>query len=434
MRTTNQPIGTILAVLMVSFASAAYAQFSPPPTPLNQGTQPGIFSGEAQKNNLIMVGLSASTTYDDNADNVNRLSNVMSSFSGDFKLNLLRPRWNLLLGYTPGYSYNTEITRYNEFSQAQMFSLQYRMSPRLSLSLRNQFSRISNPQQSITTGGEPPLFGAVEGTNPTGVGQNLIRTSEQAGVDVTYQLDARSFAGVGGGYAIVQSKAPGASILLQDSLTPSANAFYSRKITSTQTSGVQYRWQRIDAQGGVVRTTAHTILLFHSVNLPHHVTVSVFGGPEGTETLRVVGPTSVANPLTWSWSAGGNFDWRGVRNAINAGVVRQVNDAGTLGGVVRLTNLNAGFNRRLTARSTIHMGVSYARNRAFDLLVSPGATGDYVIGSAEYQHTLGRHIGFSLSYSHVEQTKAATLPSVVQGDHNRVAIALSYSFERPIGR
>jgi hypothetical protein len=433
MRTTNQTIRMLLAALVLS-TGAAYAQFSPPATPLNQGTQQGVFADEAQKSNIVSFGLSASTVYDDNGDNVNNRANWLSSFVGDLKLDLTRPRWNLMLGYQPGYSYNSETTQYDQFSQSQLFSLQYKMSPRLSFSLRNQFSRISNPQQSITANSSSQLFGVIEQPNPTGIGQNVIQTNEQAGIDAAYRLDARSTVGVGGGYSLLQAKDPGATVFLQDSATPSANAFYSRQITPRQTTGVQYRWQRIDAQGGLIRTTSHSVLVFHSVNFSRHMSASIFGGPQGTETFRAGAPAVLSNPLTWSWSAGGSFDWRGVRNAINASVVHQVSDGGLLGGVVRLTNLGGGFNRRLSANSTLHVAANYARNRAFDLLVSPAATGDYVITTADYHRTLGRRFGMSLTYSHVQQTRTPTLPSVVQGDHNRVAIALSYSFERPIGR
>ena len=114
--------------------------------PVNSVQMPLMFSSEGERSNYLSGGIQLGSGYDDNAlvtpsDHISNLS-VLVLPSIEIRQN--RERWNLDLAYSPGITINQGLSERNQFAHSLSFSTNYRLSPHVSLQLRDNFAMTNN--------------------------------------------------------------------------------------------------------------------------------------------------------------------------------------------------------------------------------------------------------------------------------------------------
>lgn len=439
---------------MLLLAGTAVAQTAAAAAPANQGTSPLLFAGQAPRNNLLSVGLSASGSYDPNGMNTNPAQGALISvFSTPLTFAVDRPGWSANLRYTPQYTYSADLSNYNSMAHIAGGTLSFRVNPRMTVSLHDAYSHTSNPSQSLADSQSAPVFGISSQLNPTGNGEYLTITSEQAGADISYSLSAHSSIGVGGGYQSEQSFQPGnASIYLQDFTSWSGHAFYSRRVSRHQTLGLQFQWQRIDSLGGMSQATPISLQYFHQIQLSRSLTLSLFGGPELTNIDDTVpqsflvagvplgsasgqgGPLVMIRTRQWSGSGGGTLGWSSQHNAVSGSFIRQTSSGGAFGGLSTSSIVGASYIRQLTPHTNLSLSANYTRNDTVDPL-NPAPVGSYNSVMARISRVIAPRAELSVAYAYYRSGSVVngTQP-LVSGDHQQVMVSLAYHWERAIGR
>lgn len=445
--------GLILLVLV----AAATAQNEGPAAaaPVNQGTAPLLFANEAPRSNLLTMGLSASTSYDDNTlGTTPAVGAVVSIFSTPLTLNVARSSWSANLRYAPQYTYSADITAYNSVSHIAGGTLEFRPSRRLTVALRESYTHTTTPMEIQFASQATPVFGVSNQLNPTGYGAYLAISTEQAGADFSYALGPHSSFGFGGGYSSVQSFQPNnANLYLQDFTAWSGHAFYSRQVSRHQTLGVQFQWQRIDSMGGMSQATPISVQYFHQIQLSRGFNFSLFGGPQLTDTSDVIpasflltgvpfgtplpssGPLVTLQNRQWGASGGGTVSWNSRHNAAALSVVRQVTGGGAFAGVANSLIFTGSYRRQLTRSVALNLFGNYTYNNSLDTLTQV-PVGSYASATAQLTRMLGSRAQFGVSYTRLQAGSLApgAQQLLLSGNHNQVMVSLSYQFERALGK
>jgi hypothetical protein len=433
------------ALLTVSLAAAQDQGDQPAqPTFVEERAQvPAIFSGasdtlsfssETERSNYLRGGISVGANFDDNALNAttNPTSDTSYSVLPYIALDQTRSRLKWTLDYHGGLTVNQRLSERNQGSHALSADLAYRLSPHVTLHLRDNFSLTSNFYNQLQNGIGTPVTGGIGQPNQFVITPLAQRLTNLGAVDISYQFSARDMVGAGGTFYDSRFRdLPVGATTLFDSSTRGANAFYSHGFTPRNWTGFAYQFQDLSFAPGTSSTRSHSFLLFHTINLQTNMTLSVFAGPERTE-LEIGSVT--AGAASWSTMAGGNFGWQGQRTSLRLNGLRRVSDGGGLLAAVRLTSVDGAVRRQLTRFSTVGIGGLYGDSNS--LSGTTEARLKTASGSAFWEQQLGRMFALTLGYARDHQNGTGNGSSVTVGDvdHNRAWVTLSYNFTRPLGR
>jgi len=412
-----------------------------PPTPVNSVQMPLRFSSEGSRSNFLSGGIQLGSGYNDNAlvAASDHISNVSVSIVPRIEIRQNRERWNLDFAYSPGITINQNLSEQNQFAHSLSFATNYRLSPHVSLQLRDNFAKTNNLFSGLF--GNTPGPGPLQQSNSSVITPLADSTSNNSGLDLTYQLSASTLVGVSGNYYFVNYGSvpgtPGASGFI-DSRSPSAAGFYAHRFSNRHWVGATYNFQQLMFDHGG-RTTIHRVLAFYSLTLGPHKALSVWAGPQYSTTYvsNVLAPQSTAGslalPSQWSPAGGVVFDWQGTHTSLEAGYSRQISDGGGLAEAVTSQQAHAELRRRLTARWSATAGVAYARNTPLQT-TSATAPLRSLQGNAGIGYRLTDNLGMDVLYGRQQQRyEYALLPSAT-ANQNRVGFSLSYRFVRPLGR
>jgi len=116
------------------------------PAPVSIEGYPLSLGAESERTNYLRGGLRFSSTYDDNVlTHIGRsTSDVSYSIWPWISLNQSRPRLKWSFSYSPGFTFYQKTTNLNEADHASEAKLEYRLSPNVTLHLRDAFSKSSN--------------------------------------------------------------------------------------------------------------------------------------------------------------------------------------------------------------------------------------------------------------------------------------------------
>jgi hypothetical protein len=418
-----------------------YTEVLTPPPPVNNVQMPLAFSSDGERSNILSGGIQVGSGYNDNAlvTPADHISNVSVAIVPRIEIRQNRERWSLDFAYSPGATINQNLGEQNQFAHSLSFTTNYRLSPHVTLQLRDNFAKINN----LFSG----LFGSTAGPGPLQQSNSSVitpladSTSNNTGLGVTYQFSASSLIGVSGNYYFVNygtvASTPGTSSFI-DSRSASAASFYAHRFSNRHWVGATYDFQQLMFDPGG-RTTIHRILAFYSLTLGSHMTLSLWAGPQYSTSfiinVLVLQPSTgtFALPSQWSPAGGAMFVWQGSHTSLHAGYSQQISDGGGLAEAVTMQQGDAEIRRRLAARWTARVGGAYARNNPLHT-VSASAPLRSFQGNAGIEYRLTDNLGASFSYGRQQQRyEYALLPSATANQH-RVWFSLSYDFARPLGR
>jgi hypothetical protein len=228
----------------------------------------------------------------------------------------------------------------------------------------------------------------------------------------------------------------GSGLALLDTQTESGDFFYKHRVWPNQWIGFTYSYQRLSFNGGNELTNSHTGLLFYTLNVKPHISLSLFGGADHADTegqLQIFESLSV--PISqhqWSPSGGMTFGWTGEHTAVTTTLSRRIDNGGGLLGTVSRYSGNFQVRRQFRPTWTGTLGFAYDDDRSIDALVNTAYR--TWAGTAGLQHDIGKNFALGLSYSRAYQTFGQLLNTELFPDHNRASVTLSYFFSRPLGR
>jgi hypothetical protein len=387
------------------------------------------------RSNYLRGGMVFSSAYDSDATtgtNGKPISDVSYSIWPTISLDQTRSRLHWVLNYSPGFTFYQKTSSLNQADQNLGVNLSYRLSPHVTLSVRDTFAKTSNVLNQPTSDLASPVSGGVSVPNNSVIAPIADTLTNNANASITYQFSANGMIGASGTFTNLhypnQAQVPG----LSDSSSRGGSAFYNHRLSKMHYIGAtyQYQWFLAYPNGGQSETQTQSVFLFYTVYFKPTFSVSFFGGPQHSNTQQFGLPTS----SSWSPAGGASMSWQGKLTSIAASYSRSINSGGGLSGAVQADSAAASFRRQLARNLSMSVGASYASNNVLDALPALNSGGQTISGNAAVQRQIGEHLGLQLQYTRLHQSYSDVAAISSVPDRNLAVVSISYQFSRPLGR
>ncbi len=277
-----------------------------------------------------------------------------------------------------------------------------------------------------------PVSGGVFVPNYSVIAPIADQLTNTANATLTYQFAANGMLGASGTFTNLhysnQSQVPG----LSDSSSKGGSAFYSHRLSKMHYIGVTYQYQMFLAYPtlGQSETQTHSVFGFYTVYLKPTLSISMFGGPQYSNTQPFGMPTS----SQWSPGGGASMAWQGKLTSLAASYSRTINDAGGL------SRSGAGEYRQRLAASAIDANPERIN---WGKLCEQQCSGRIAHVKHQRAYHLGKRLGAAPGRPASEPAAAihASAPELQRycsdippPDRNLVTATISYQFTRPLGR
>jgi hypothetical protein len=350
------------------------------------------------------------------------------------------PTANWTLSYTPGVSVSQHDTDSTQYTQNMAADGSWKVTPRLTLHARQDYSISTNPFESVGRVALLPDLGGYFGPNYDGVIPNSKRTAMVSNADVSYRLTAHLAVGITGGYqqfnytSLDNSQLAAAGLI--DSTVINGSVFLSDEISRRQTLGVQAAYMDIYSYGEQQsRVQAPAVLLFDTIKFTPHQVLTVYAGPEYARSsgLVPVAPPIYAAVLQRDWhpTAGVTYAWSGTQDALVLDFSRRISSGGGLMAASTMTYGSAAFRSKLTKRWTTEVRVSADNQDALDLFDQNTYFRTIWTGGGLVRE-VNRNFSIRLDGAYIRQT--GTGLGFVPGNHGLVQITFDVHFMKGLGR
>jgi hypothetical protein len=404
------------------------------PSPISEAGYSLAFAAEAPRLNYLRAGLNFGTTSDDNVLNLSTngqgVSEVRYSIWPTLSLEQTRSRLRWDLSYSPEFTFHQRYSSVHEFDHSLALGLEYRLSPHVTLSLKESFQRTSDLLNLSQQSAVPLADGPMNGPNVI-IPPTTARISNFSDVQITYQFGPNAMVGAKGSLSGLWY--PDRSILpgLFDSTGRAAQGFYTHRLSGRHYVGVTYAFQQLFTHPDQGETETHSALLFYTLYLPPTVTLSLFAGPEHSDTHGGI----LLPSQKWSPAGGASLGWHGSRAGFVASYERKINSGGGLSGAVLSNSAAASVRWQLARTVTTGVEAGYSTNTLLDSAPLFGSGGHTWSGTASLQHPIGEHMAVKMGYTRLQQSYNDIFAAIANApNRNSVWISLSYQFERPLGR
>lgn len=435
---------TAIAWLMLGIPAAVQAQQGP-----NTSNVPVVASGQmpsstptanAELANTYRIGITAGTHFDDNAlvGAAPRQWDVGYMLSPLIEFTETRPRLQWTVSYAPGVQISQNLRYRRLFSQRLDGAFDWLVSPHGLLNFQqyylvstNPFAQLGNP--SVSPG---PTIAPNEGPFIPSIRTALTLTNAL----YSYRLTEHTSFGIGGNFALSQfdsTPRKGATTALINSQRAAGQAYFNHQFSARESLGFQYGVQVLKFPHFDARTTTHTIFVFDQIGISAHSSLSIYGGPQYSDTFNQVelnlGFFIITIPVKakqWSGAGGVIYSWRGDRFGATLDFTRGVSDGGGLVGAVELTSGRANLSWRLSQHWTIGSTLEGSSNT---LLATQNNQGLLRYSArAQVTQTLARNLSMDWFYERLNQTGG--FGNFTVGNHDLAGATLRFSVLRPIGR
>ena len=360
------------------------------------------------------------------------VNDVSYSIWPTISLDQTRSRLHWVFTYSPGYTFYQKTSSLNQAYQNLSVNLSYRLSPHVTLSLRDSFQQTSTVLNQPNTDLQTPVSGGAFVPNYSVIAPNAEVLTNTANATLTYQFAANAMVGASGTFGNLyypnQSQVSG----LSNSSSKGGSAFYTHRLSKMHYIGLTYQYQVFSANGTGVQSETHaqSIFGFYSLYFKPTISLSFFGGPQYSSTQQLGVPSSQG----WSPGGGVSFGWQGKLTSFAASYSQTVNDGGGLSGAVHASSANASLHRQLARKLSGNIGASYSNNSVLAASPTFNTGGHTISGNASVQRQIGEHLNLQLQYTRVHQSYSDVAAISAIPDQNRVAVNISYQFSRPLGR
>jgi hypothetical protein len=405
------------------------------PPPVSGQVYP-VVAGSEERANYLLGGVVLNAAYSDN---------VLSSASGPpvsdesysiwptIAIDQTRTRLHWFLSYDPGFTFYQRVTSRNEADENLALNFEYRLSPHVTMSLRDSLQKSSDVFNQPGDG----LAGAVSGSdlsaNNSIIAPLADRLSNFVTAGITYQFGANDMVGANTALSNLHYPNPTQVPGLYDAASRAGSGFYTHRITQRHYAGVTYQYQDLlSYPGGTTnRTETDAILFFYTFYPTRRFSVSLFGGPqyysEGPQYVSALQP-AVAGMKSWTPAAGMSLNWQAPHTAVALSYSRSVSSGGGLLGAVELDSAAGSLRQQLSHSLSASLSGGYANNGVLSLASLGGHS---ISGNAALQRKIGEHVNLQAGYTRIRQTYSFFSSDP---DTNREWVSFSYQFARPLGR
>ncbi len=401
------------------------------PSPVNVEGTSLAFAAENERTNYLSGGVSFSSAYDDNllAPGGAAGSDVAYSVRPSIAIDESGPRLHWRLFYSPGFTFYQRNTSFNQPDHDLALDFRYRLSPHVTLTITDNLTKTS-------------LFSYHFDPNPIAAGTGILQSPNESVVSpiaatifnnvagqITYQFSANGMIGASATetelHYLHLSQVPG----FFNSTTRGTMAFYVRRITGKHYVGATYQFQQLLSHPNGSETQTHGAFLFYTLYVNPTFSLTLFGGPQHFEISRLGIPTRDG----WSPAGGVVLGWQRARTSGNLSIAHRVTDGGGLQTAVVASSADLSIRQQLTKNLSAGLMGGYTNNSLVDPLF-PGNQGHTILGGLSVERMIGERFSLQLGYTRAHQSYN-DLPAINTGaDRNRVWVAFSYSFSRPLGR
>jgi hypothetical protein len=340
-------------------------------------------------------------------------------------------RW--VLSYTPGFTFYQRLDQRNHADQNVGAEFQYRLSPHVTLDLRDSFHKLSSysSQPNLLSG--EPVTGSAQGPTVAVVTPVSDQLYNVGNAEISYQCSANAMVGASGTFTNLHYSNPAQVPGLFDSAAAGGAASYTHRLAKKHYVGATYEYQRILSYpvGAQNEVQTHSVLLFYTVYFKPTLSLSLSGGPQHSDVSQAPSPSSQA----WSPAGTVSFGWQGRHTTLAARYSRIVTGGGGLLGAFHSNLANASFGQQLTRNWSVGAAAGYSIYSTltpFFFLSNPG--GHSISGNTSVQRKLGQHLSVQAGYTRLHQSYSTISAVSKAPDTNWESVSISYQFTRPLGR
>jgi len=442
----------ICVALILFAAGSAWAQIADPnastaitvedrmlvPAPVS-GDNYSVALASEEQSNYLHYGITVGAAYSDNVlggTAGHAVSDMSYSAWPTIGLDETTSRLHWGLTYAPGFTVYQRTSERNEADQNALLSFQYRLSPHVTFNARDTFQKSSSVFNQPDLASSAGVSGGTQVPNFSVIAPIANRLSNIGNLGITYQFGANDMIGAGGGFTNLHYSDTSQVSGLSDDSSQTATAFYSHRIAKRHYVGAAYQYQRLLSypEGLENNTQTNSALLFYTVYPATRFSLSVFGGPQYSETTEPELTTSLTGEsfCKWTPAAGASLSWEGRRNSAVFSYAHVISGGSGLIGAVRLDQASLSLRSQITRFLTGSIAGFYANNN----MLSPSLqfdNGHTFSGTVALQRTLTEHITGQIGYSRLHQTYNLPIFATTP-DTNREFISITYDFARPLGR
>ncbi len=435
-------------------ASTATAQDNLPDAASKESSDlmftPPVVSGQTypttptseERTNYLRAGMSFTSAYGNNAmatTNGQPISEMSYSVAPTVALDETTSRLHSVLSYSPGFTFYQQTSDLNAANQNASVDFSYRLSPHVTLSARDGFQKTSSVfnQPDLTSAGEVSAGAQEANFSVIAPVAELLRNSGNVGL--TYQFARNEMMGASGTFSNLyypdQTQVSG----LYDSSSQGGSAFYSYRISKMHYLGATYEYQRLVSSltTGLNETQTHAVLLFYTFYPASRLSISLFGGPQYSDTvqpplaLQQVQPPAIS---AWTPAAGGSLSWQGRLSTLAMSYSHVISGGSGLLGAVHMDNASMSLRQMFTRTLGGAVTGSYVQNDVIGSSLPGSYNGHTVSGTVSLQQQFHQNVNLQLGYTrlHQDYSDVAVLSEIP--NTNREFISLSYQFSRPVGR
>jgi hypothetical protein len=412
------------------------------PPPVSAEGYPTTVGSQA-RSNFLAAGFTLNTAYNDNVlvgENTNPIGDFIYTISPTIALNKTTPRQNLVLTYSPGFTFYQKTSGLNTTGQNAAVSFQYRLSQHTTITLGDSFQKSSNAFDQLY----PPSGGAISGSSQTqGVGvvapyANQLRNT--ANVGLSYQFSSNAMLGASGNVAENNYPNPAEASGFNNSNSLGGSVFFSRRLSNMQYFGVAYRYSEsqsspVNNQTNPANTQTqvrtHTLLAFYTIYLNPTLSLSLSAGPQYTNASQLPAPST--NSTTPSVTA--SIGWQRSRTNLVASYSRTVSGDSGLLGAYTSSSARASVSWQITRTWTVGSAANYSNStNIIPSFSSSNPGGETVSGTVTAQHSMSERLSIELGYVRLHQNYSDIAVISAAPDSNREYISISYRLKQPLGR
>jgi len=401
------------------------------PPPVSGVAFPSVGLSET-KSNFLDGGIDFTTAFDDNVlagEFTHPISDRIYSILPSISLDQKTARQHRTFSYGAGFTFYDPTTTLNNVDQNGEFLYDYRFSPRVAITLQDQFMQFSDVFSSATalTGGQVSGSAGI----PDVIAPFGARITNTGTVGITYQFGLNAMVGGGGTSSLLDynhtSQVPG----LYNSLQSSGTAFYSRRLGTSQYVGALFLLNHVSTTPIPSITDGYTSSIYYTLFWKRDFSVSVVAGGEYFNATE----SGVRAAHAWVPAVTASLGWQPQKGYLAARYSRTVTGGGGLLGSYTATAINGSGGWRLTKAWSFGASADYGLNKnETPVQFSSGSGGHSISGAVTLGRSFLEHYSIKGGYERLHESYSGIQAISNDPDSNREYVTVSYHFTRPLGK
>lgn len=402
--------------------------------PAVSGVNLQLMNEASERANYLSGGVTLNTAYVSNVqpgETTSPVNDESYSIWPILTLDQRSPRMTRMLAYSSGFTFYQKTSALDSINQSMDASVDYGLSPRLTLSLRDSFRQNSNvfnqPLDATTGTASPPTGGQAPGV--------ILPFEEELKNDVSgiFSYQYAQFSMVGGkvGYASLDFPNSTKGSGLYNSSSESALGFYSWRATLSQYFGAMYQGAKVVTSQLNSTTQIQTLSFFYTFYTGRDITLSLTAGPQ---YMSFTEPGS-SSYQKWTPSLKASVGWETSHIRLTSDYARNITAGQGIPGAYTSNSADASLRYQLASNWVVNSLVVYENDKnslPSSLQNYPGGNTLSATASAEYN--MNTYLVMGLGYTHLHQNYSGITEIAHAPDSDRVFFSLSYYFRRPMGR